>query len=133
MLLYFSVLIFLLFSDVKNWNDEVAPSNLWWFNPTSGTTDCNVLPFHTSRNTTKRDGFSKISAICLPQELSSAMLNSILEYCQFHHQVKGCSDKERKLFDKKFVRVIGWAHMSCNSSNIGKKSTRGDMRYIQLS
>ncbi|XP_003622385.3 SKP1-like protein 21 [Medicago truncatula] len=61
-------------------------------------------PFICQEILQKGMGFSESSAICLPKEVSSAMLNSILEYCQFH-RVRGCSDKERKLFDEKFVTI----------------------------
>jgi len=63
-----------------------------------------VCPFICQEISQKGMGSSKSSAICLPQEVSSSMLNSILEYCQFH-VVQGCSDKERKLFDEKFVTI----------------------------
>uniref|UniRef100_A0A6M2EHP7 SKP1 component dimerisation domain-containing protein n=1 Tax=Populus davidiana TaxID=266767 RepID=A0A6M2EHP7_9ROSI len=49
-------------------------------------------------------GSSKNCAISLPQRVSPAMLSLILDYCRFH-QVAGRSNKERKSFDEKFVRV----------------------------
>jgi len=104
----YSIIVYLFSScfQIKNWNDEVlcVPSSLWWLNPTSGTRDCNGLPFHMSRNITKRDGIFQELCNMSFQEVSSSMLNSILEYCQFH-VVQGCSNKERKLFDEKFVTI----------------------------
>ncbi|KAF7826061.1 SKP1-like protein 21 isoform X1 [Senna tora] len=49
-------------------------------------------------------GSSKNYAICLPQRVSPAMLSLILDYCRFH-QVPGRSNKERKSFDEKFIRM----------------------------
>lgn len=49
-------------------------------------------------------GSSKNYAISLPQRVNTAMLGLILDYCQFH-QVPGRSNKERKTFDEKFVRL----------------------------
>ncbi|KAJ1408638.1 S-phase kinase-associated protein 1-like [Sesbania bispinosa] len=49
-------------------------------------------------------GSSKNCAICLPQRVSPAMLSLILDYCRFH-QVPGRSNKERKSYDEKFVRM----------------------------
>lgn len=52
----------------------------------------------------KGTGSSKNCAICLPQQVSPAMLSLILDYCRFH-QVPGRSNKERKSYDEKFVRI----------------------------
>ncbi|GLT79708.1 hypothetical protein SLA2020_511860 [Shorea laevis] len=52
----------------------------------------------------KSMGSSKKHAISLPQRVNPAMLSLILEYCQFH-QVPGHSNKERKSFDEKFIRM----------------------------
>ncbi|XP_074272852.1 SKP1-like protein 21 [Silene latifolia] len=49
-------------------------------------------------------GTSKSHAICLPQRVNPAMLSLILDYCRFH-QVPGHSNKERKSFDEKFIRM----------------------------
>ncbi|KAL9303974.1 hypothetical protein ACSQ67_021237 [Phaseolus vulgaris] len=49
-------------------------------------------------------GSSKNCAICLPQQVSPSMLSLILDYCRFH-QVPGRSNKERKSYDEKFVRI----------------------------
>ncbi|CAI0470342.1 unnamed protein product [Linum tenue] len=49
-------------------------------------------------------GSSKNYAISLPQRVSPAMLSLILDYCRFH-QVPGRSNKERKSFDEKFIRM----------------------------
>ncbi|TMW95502.1 hypothetical protein EJD97_008740 [Solanum chilense] len=49
-------------------------------------------------------GSSKNYAISLPQRVNPAILGLILEYCQFH-QVPGRSNKERKIFDEKFIRL----------------------------
>lgn len=49
-------------------------------------------------------GSSKSSAISLPQRVNPAILGLILDYCRFH-QVAGRSNKERKSFDEKFIRM----------------------------
>ncbi|MQM00250.1 hypothetical protein Taro_032978 [Colocasia esculenta] len=49
-------------------------------------------------------GTSKNYAIALPQRVNAAILSLILDYCQFH-QVPGRSNKERKSFDEKFIRI----------------------------
>ncbi|XP_057481055.1 SKP1-like protein 21 isoform X2 [Actinidia eriantha] len=49
-------------------------------------------------------GSSKNYAISLPQRVNPATLGLILDYCRFH-QVFGRSNKERKTFDEKFVRL----------------------------
>ncbi|KEH17886.1 putative S-phase kinase-associated protein [Medicago truncatula] len=51
-----------------------------------------------------QQGSSKTSPICLPQQVTPAILTLILDYCRFHH-VKGRSNKERKSYDEKFVRI----------------------------
>lgn len=49
-------------------------------------------------------GSSKNYAISLPQRVNPATLGLILDYCRFH-QVSGRSNKERKTYDEKFVRL----------------------------
>ncbi|PIA49352.1 hypothetical protein AQUCO_01300287v1 [Aquilegia coerulea] len=49
-------------------------------------------------------GSSKNQAISLPQRVNPAILSLILDYCRFH-QVPGRSNKERKSFDEKFIRI----------------------------
>ncbi|XP_034929605.2 SKP1-like protein 21 isoform X1 [Populus alba] len=49
-------------------------------------------------------GSSKNHAISLPQRVNPAILGLILDYCRFHH-VPGHSNKERKTFDEKFIRM----------------------------
>ncbi|CAN1237210.1 SKP1-like protein 21 [Linum grandiflorum] len=49
-------------------------------------------------------GTSKNYAISLPQRVSPAMLSLILDYCRFH-QVPGRSNKERKSYDERFIRM----------------------------
>ncbi|XP_057497844.1 SKP1-like protein 21 isoform X2 [Actinidia eriantha] len=49
-------------------------------------------------------GSSKQNPISLPPQVNPAMLSLILDYCQFH-QVPGRSNKERKSFDEKFIRM----------------------------
>ncbi|XP_061341298.1 SKP1-like protein 21 isoform X2 [Gastrolobium bilobum] len=49
-------------------------------------------------------GSSKNCAICLPQQVSPAMLSLILDYCRFH-QLPGRSNKERKSYDEKFIKM----------------------------
>ncbi|CAA7410590.1 unnamed protein product [Spirodela intermedia] len=49
-------------------------------------------------------GISKNHAISLPERVTPAILSLILDYCRFH-QVPGRSNKERKAFDEKFIRM----------------------------
>ncbi|GAB2291006.1 SKP1-like protein 21 [Dionaea muscipula] len=49
-------------------------------------------------------GSSKNNAICLPLRVNPSLLSLILDYCRFH-QVPGHSNKERKSFDEKFIRM----------------------------
>ncbi|EOA24302.1 hypothetical protein CARUB_v10017542mg [Capsella rubella] len=49
-------------------------------------------------------GSSKNYAISLPQRVNPAMLSLIFDYCRFHH-VPGRSNKERKIYDEKFIRM----------------------------
>ncbi|KAF8042101.1 hypothetical protein BT93_A0645 [Corymbia citriodora subsp. variegata] len=49
-------------------------------------------------------GSSKNYAIVLPQRVNPPILGLILDYCRFH-QVPGRSNKERKTFDEKFIRM----------------------------
>ncbi|XP_071734276.1 SKP1-like protein 20 [Rutidosis leptorrhynchoides] len=49
-------------------------------------------------------GSSKNYAIKLPQRVYPAVLGLVLDYCRFH-QVPGHSNKERKTFDEKFIRL----------------------------
>ncbi|XP_003627573.3 SKP1-like protein 21 isoform X2 [Medicago truncatula] len=61
-------------------------------------------PFICQEILQKGNGTSKNCAVCLPQQVSPAMLSLILDYCRFH-QVLGRSNKERKAYDEKFVRI----------------------------
>lgn len=49
-------------------------------------------------------GSSKNHPISLPSRVNPPMLSLILDYCRFH-QIPGRSNKERKYFDEKFVRM----------------------------
>ena len=49
-------------------------------------------------------GSSKTYAISLPQRVNPSILGLILDYCRFH-QVPGHSNKERKTFDERFIRM----------------------------
>ncbi|PON44181.1 S-phase kinase-associated protein 1-like [Trema orientale] len=49
-------------------------------------------------------GSSKNYAISLPQRVNPAILGLILDYCRFH-LVPGHSNKERKTYDEKFIRM----------------------------
>ncbi|KAJ8900449.1 hypothetical protein K2173_025226 [Erythroxylum novogranatense] len=61
-------------------------------------------PFICHEVLQKGMGSSKSYAICLPQRVNPAMLSLVLDYCRFH-QVPGRSNKERKSFDEKFIRM----------------------------
>ncbi|CAN4087728.1 unnamed protein product [Withania somnifera] len=49
-------------------------------------------------------GSSKNCAISLPERVNPVNLGLILDFCRFH-QVPGRSNKERKIYDEKFVRL----------------------------
>ncbi|KAG7644449.1 SKP1 component dimerization [Arabidopsis suecica] len=49
-------------------------------------------------------GSSKNHAISLPQRVNPAMFSLILDYCRFH-QLPGRSNKERKTYDERFIRM----------------------------
>ncbi|KAF8380220.1 hypothetical protein HHK36_027702 [Tetracentron sinense] len=49
-------------------------------------------------------GSSKNYTISLPRQVNPAIMSLILDYCRFH-QVPGRSNKERKSFDEKFIRM----------------------------
>ncbi|XP_073045121.1 SKP1-like protein 21 isoform X2 [Primulina eburnea] len=49
-------------------------------------------------------GSSKSHPISLPSKVNPLMLSLILDYCRFH-QIPGRSNKERKYFDEKLVRM----------------------------
>ncbi|MED6134035.1 SKP1-like protein 21, variant 3 [Stylosanthes scabra] len=63
-----------------------------------------VCPLICEEVIQKGMGSSKNCAICLPQRVTPAALSLILDYCQFH-QVSGRSNKERKSYDEKFIRM----------------------------
>ncbi|KAF8087729.1 hypothetical protein N665_0570s0039 [Sinapis alba] len=52
----------------------------------------------------KGAGSSKNHSISLPQRVNTAIFSVILDYCRFH-QVPGRSNKERKSYDEKFMRM----------------------------
>jgi len=64
-----------------------------------------ICPFICQEMSEKGTGSSKSSAICLPEKVSLAMLTLILDYCRFHH-IQDHSNKERKLYDEEFVRIV---------------------------
>ncbi|GAA0170591.1 ubiquitin-protein ligase [Lithospermum erythrorhizon] len=49
-------------------------------------------------------GTSKTYPISLPDRVNPAMLSLIIDYCRFH-QAPGRSNKERKVYDEKFIRM----------------------------
>lgn len=49
-------------------------------------------------------GSSKNHAISLPERVNPVVLSLVLDYCRFH-QVPGRSNRERKSFDEKFVKM----------------------------
>lgn len=48
---------------------------------------------------------SKFPPIVLPKQVTPDALKLIMEYCRFH-QAPGRSDKERKIYDEKFIRTL---------------------------
>jgi hypothetical protein len=51
-------------------------------------------------------GSSKNFPICLPKQVRTpALLNSIINYCRFH-KTPGRSDKERKSYNEKLIRIM---------------------------
>ncbi|PHT53187.1 SKP1-like protein 21 [Capsicum baccatum] len=63
-----------------------------------------LCPFIYKELTHNGMGSSKNCAILLPERVNPANLGLILEFCRFH-QVSGRSNKERKKYDEKFVRL----------------------------
>ncbi|KAM7261175.1 hypothetical protein ACFE04_026650 [Oxalis oulophora] len=63
-----------------------------------------LCPMICSEVIQKGTGSSKNYAITLPERVNPAMLSLVLDYCRFH-QIPGHSNKERKCFDEKFVRI----------------------------
>ncbi|RYR15339.1 hypothetical protein Ahy_B04g072081 isoform B [Arachis hypogaea] len=61
-------------------------------------------PFICQEVIQKGTGSSKNCAICLPQRVTPTIFSLILDYCRFH-QVAGRSNKERKSYDEKFMRM----------------------------
>ncbi|CAL8468284.1 g7824 [Coccomyxa elongata] len=49
-------------------------------------------------------GFNTANPIALPSKVTLEVLQLLLQYCRFH-RASGRSDKERKMFDEKFVRL----------------------------
>ncbi|KAK9914785.1 hypothetical protein WJX75_000514 [Coccomyxa subellipsoidea] len=49
-------------------------------------------------------GFTSEAPIALPSKVTPEVLQLLLQYCRFH-RASGRSDKERKMFDEKFVRL----------------------------
>ncbi|BDA43769.1 probable SKP1-like protein 21 at N-terminal half [Coccomyxa sp. Obi] len=49
-------------------------------------------------------GFNTENPIALPSKVTPEVLQLLLQYCRFH-RASGRSDKERKMFDEKFVRL----------------------------
>ncbi|CAD7704320.1 unnamed protein product [Ostreobium quekettii] len=49
-------------------------------------------------------GWNSRTPVDLPKQLGPESLGQIVEYCEFH-RAPGRSDKERKLFDEKFIRM----------------------------
>ncbi|XP_045788207.1 SKP1-like protein 21 [Trifolium pratense] len=57
-------------------------------------------------------GSSKNRPICLPEQVRNpALLNLILSYCRFH-LTPGHSNKERKSYDEKFVKIMNTNSLS---------------------
>ncbi|KAL0053416.1 hypothetical protein WJX82_005424 [Trebouxia sp. C0006] len=49
-------------------------------------------------------GLAQADPVVLPKQVNPDVLNLLLDYCRFH-RAPGRSDKERKLFDEKFIRL----------------------------
>ncbi|XP_009589938.1 SKP1-like protein 21 isoform X1 [Nicotiana tomentosiformis] len=62
---------------------------------------CPVICREVLQNST---GSSKNNAVVLPERVNAAVLGLILDFCRFH-QVTGRSNKERKIFDEKYIRL----------------------------
>ncbi|CAN6905668.1 unnamed protein product [Brassica oleracea] len=63
-----------------------------------------LCPLICNQALQKGGGSSKNNAISLPQKVNPAMLSLIFDYCRFH-QLPGRSNKERKVYDEKFMRM----------------------------
>ncbi|GMH41799.1 hypothetical protein BSKO_09709 [Bryopsis sp. KO-2023] len=49
-------------------------------------------------------GWNSQTPITLPKQITPVVLDQIVSYCQYH-RAPGRSDKERKLYDEKFIRM----------------------------
>mmetsp|Transcript_17412 Transcript_17412/g.52206 ORF Transcript_17412/g.52206 Transcript_17412/m.52206 type:complete len:786 (+) Transcript_17412:529-2886(+) len=49
-------------------------------------------------------GVSRSTPVVLPKQVTPEVLQLLLQYCRYH-RVTGHSDKERKIFDEKFIRL----------------------------
>eukprot|EP00850_Spirogloea_muscicola_P007520 SM000038S14333 [mRNA] locus=s38:359686:363999:+ [translate_table: standard] len=89
---------------------EVVRSSLVWLETVGGDVHeverdvALLLPLVQREVTHSGHGASEDAAIVLPKQVTSGVLRLILEFCRFH-KVPGRSDKERKLFDEKFIRL----------------------------
>ncbi|GAU20227.1 hypothetical protein TSUD_352910 [Trifolium subterraneum] len=66
-----------------------------------------IFPFIRQEITLQNNiGSSKNCPICLPEQVRTpALLNLILNYCRFH-QTPGRSNKERKSYNEKLIRIM---------------------------
>ncbi|KAI5062519.1 hypothetical protein GOP47_0023058 [Adiantum capillus-veneris] len=86
------------------------PKSLIWLETAEGLQEeveqevAMMCPYICKEAYQKGKGSSRKLPIVLPSQVSLSVLKSILEYCRFH-QLPGRSNKERKLFDEKFIRL----------------------------
>lgn len=86
------------------------PKSLIWLETAEGLQEeveqevTMLCPYIYKEAYQKGKGTSRKSPIVLPSQVSVSVLRPILEYCRFH-QLPGRSNKERKLFDERFIRL----------------------------
>lgn len=87
-----------------------APKSFLWLETAEGLQEeveqevAMLCPYIYKEAYQKGKGSSRKLPIVLPSQVTLSVLKPILEYCRFH-QLPGRSNKERKLFDEKFIRL----------------------------
>lgn len=87
-----------------------APKSFIWLETAEGLQEeveqevAMLCPFICREAYQKGKGTSRKLPIVLPSQVTLSVLKPILEYCRFH-QLPGRSNKERKLFDERFIRL----------------------------
>ena len=94
----YSILVYLSFSCFQMLETEMMDSYVWLQTCDGSIQQVDqeiamISAFICEEIYQKGTGFSKSSPICLPRQVSPAILSSILDYCKFHH-IQGHPNKE---------------------------------------